>query len=43
VASDSYRRVRIGNGAELAYVEEETGAPLVYVHGAVSDVRYLGA
>jgi pimeloyl-ACP methyl ester carboxylesterase len=41
VASDSYRRVRIGDGTELAYIEEGTGAPLVYVHGAVSDVRYL--
>jgi pimeloyl-ACP methyl ester carboxylesterase len=40
VVSDSYRRVRI-NGAELAYIEQGTGAPFVYVHGAVSDVRYL--
>ncbi len=37
---DSYRRVDI-NGAELAYVEQGTGAPLVCVHGAASDVRYL--
>lgn len=37
---DSYRRVRV-NGAELAYIEQGTGAPLVYVHGSVSDVRYL--
>jgi pimeloyl-ACP methyl ester carboxylesterase len=37
---NSYRRVRV-NGAELAYMEQGTGAPLVYVHGAVSDVRYL--
>jgi pimeloyl-ACP methyl ester carboxylesterase len=41
VLDDSYRRVRIDNGAELAYIEQGTGAPLVYVHGAVSDVRYL--
>jgi non-heme chloroperoxidase len=40
VLDDSYRRVRI-NGAELAYIEQGTGAPFVYVHGAVSDVRYL--
>ncbi len=35
---DSYRRVDI-NGAELAYIEQGTGAPLVCVHGAASDVR----
>jgi pimeloyl-ACP methyl ester carboxylesterase len=40
VPNDSYRRVRI-NGAELAYTEQGTGAPLIYVHGALSDVRYL--
>jgi non-heme chloroperoxidase len=41
VLDDTYRRVRIDSGAELAYIEQGTGAPLVYVHGAVSDVRYL--
>jgi pimeloyl-ACP methyl ester carboxylesterase len=40
VLNDSYLRVRV-NGAELAYTEQGTGAPLVYVHGALSDVRYL--
>lgn len=38
--NDSYGRVRIKN-AELAYMEQGTGPPLVYVHGAVSDIRYL--
>jgi pimeloyl-ACP methyl ester carboxylesterase len=40
VPNDSYRRVRI-NGTELAYTEQGTGASLIYVHGALSDVRYL--
>jgi len=40
VVNDSYRRVRI-KGADLAYTEQGAGAPLIYVHGALSDVRYL--
>jgi pimeloyl-ACP methyl ester carboxylesterase len=28
------------NGVELSYVDEGKGAPVVFVHGAVSDLRY---
>lgn len=27
------------NGATLAYIEEGTGDPVVFVHGAISDLR----
>jgi pimeloyl-ACP methyl ester carboxylesterase len=29
------------DGAELAYIEQGSGDPLVYVHGALADIRYL--
>jgi pimeloyl-ACP methyl ester carboxylesterase len=28
------------NGVELSYIEQGTGAPVVFVHGAFSDVRF---
>jgi hypothetical protein len=28
------------NGIELSYVEQGTGTPVVFVHGAVSDLRF---
>jgi pimeloyl-ACP methyl ester carboxylesterase len=28
------------NGTELSYVEQGTGAPIVFVHGAVADLRF---
>ncbi len=31
-----------GNGHEMAYVEEGAGAPLLLVHGALSDLRFWG-
>jgi pimeloyl-ACP methyl ester carboxylesterase len=40
MVADTYRRVRI-KGVELAYMEQGSGPPLIYVHGALSDVRYL--
>lgn len=33
------RRVRV-SGADLAYVDEGTGVPVVFSHGGASDVRY---
>ena len=30
------------NGHEMAYVEEGAGAPLLLVHGALSDLRFWG-
>jgi pimeloyl-ACP methyl ester carboxylesterase len=40
MVADTYRRVRI-KGVELAYMEQGSGPPFIYVHGALSDVRYL--
>src|SRR5947209_19225920 len=28
------------NGVELSYIEQGTGAPVVFVHGAFSDLRF---
>jgi pimeloyl-ACP methyl ester carboxylesterase len=42
VREGSYQRVAV-DGTELAYLEQGSGAPLVYVHGALSDIRYLEA
>ena len=28
------------NGVDLSYVEQGTGAPVVFVHGAVADLRF---
>jgi hypothetical protein len=29
------------NGVDLAYLEQGTGAPVVFVHGAISDLQFL--
>jgi pimeloyl-ACP methyl ester carboxylesterase len=39
-SSDARMRSLKANGVELSYVEQGTGAPVVFVHGAVADHRF---
>jgi pimeloyl-ACP methyl ester carboxylesterase len=36
----AHRRVTVGGGIELHYVERGTGVPVVFVHGSLSDAGY---
>jgi hypothetical protein len=38
-AAPQMRQLHV-NGSDLSYLEQGTGAPVVFIHGAVSDLRY---